>query len=93
MATAIETVRRLPTIGPWLAKGDQVEAAADANDGYFVAVTHGSDWQANASLIAAAPELLDRLENLVIAIGMGWDLEAMVGCAKSAIAKARGESS
>lgn len=44
--------------------------------------------EADIALICAAPDLLDALENLVIAIGMGWDLEGVIGVSKSAIAKA-----
>lgn len=46
--------------------------------------------EANAKIFAAAPELADALENLIIAIGMGWDLEGVVQVAQEAIAKARG---
>lgn len=45
----------------------------------------------NARVIAAAPELLEALDNLVIGIGMGWDLEGMIDVARAAIAKARGQ--
>jgi hypothetical protein len=48
--------------------------------------------KANARLIAAAPELLDALENLVIAIGMGWDLDGVIAVSEAAITKARGQS-
>ena len=55
---------------------------------------------ANAQLIAAAPDLhriatelaaenkrlRDALENLTIAIGMGWDLEGVVAVARAALA-------
>lgn len=47
---------------------------------------------ANAHLIAAAPDLLDALENLVIGIGMGWDLDGIIEASNAAIAKARGEA-
>lgn len=46
--------------------------------------------RANARLIAAAPDLLNALENLTIAIGMGWDLDGVVDQAAAAIAKATG---
>ena len=39
----------------------------------------------------AAPELLDALENLLIAVGMGWDLEGVVTAARTAVAKATAE--
>lgn len=51
---------------------------------------HKPEGIANGHLIAAAPELLDALENLTIAIGMGWDLDGVVGAARAVIAKAEG---
>lgn len=45
-----------------------------------------ADWH----LISAAPEMYQALENLLIAIGMGWDLDGVVDVAKSALAKAEG---
>lgn len=45
----------------------------------------------NARLIAAAPELLEALDNLIIAIGMGWDLGGVIQKANDAIAKATGD--
>ena len=58
-------------------------------------IEHGEiskeEGNANANLIASAPELLDALENLVIGIGMGWDLEGMTAVAQSAINKALGK--
>jgi len=44
----------------------------------------------DASMVVAAPALLDALENLVIGIGMGWDLDGMIEQAQAAIAKAEG---
>lgn len=44
------------------------------------------------NLIAAAPELLDALENLCIGIGMGWELDGMIEVAQAAINKAEGRS-
>lgn len=51
---------------------------------------NGTDpYEANARLIAAALELLEALDNLAIAIGMGWDLHGVLNVARTAIAKAR----
>ena len=36
----------------------------------------------------AAPALFDALENLVIGIGMGWDLDGLVDTARAALAAA-----
>lgn len=46
---------------------------------------------ANARLIAAAPELLAELENLVNAMENGWSDPAVADNARAAIAKAKGE--
>ena len=45
----------------------------------------------NTHLIAAAPDLYDTMENLIIAIGMGWDLDGVIDADRAALAKARGE--
>lgn len=48
--------------------------------------------RANARLIAAAPDLLGALENLAIAVSMGWDTDGVMEVARDAIAKAKGET-
>ncbi|APU89175.1 hypothetical protein Rctr71_057 [Virus Rctr71] len=50
------------------------------------------DAKANAQLWATSHRLLDACENLVIAIGMGWDLDGVVEVAQEVIAEARGEA-
>lgn len=59
-------------------------------------LNYGQDMEAevaaNAHLIAAAPELYEAAENLVIAIGMGWELDGVVDVMNAALAKARGEA-
>ena len=61
------------------------------DEGENEARRNGTDpWEANARLIAAAPELLDALENLTIGIAMGWDLDGILQNARAAIAKAEG---
>ena len=72
---------------------DDVRAAKswrrDADrDGIIAAV---AQQEANARLIAAAPDMLDALENLTIGIAMGWDLDGILENARAAIAKATGE--
>lgn len=44
---------------------------------------------ANACLIAAAPRIRDALDNLIIAMGMGWDLDGFVHEAIEALKCAR----
>lgn len=70
------------------AKGEIVAVVKHGPKSDFVA----SYCEDNARLIAAAPELLDRLENLVIGIGMGWDLDGLIDASRAAIAKAKGEA-
>ena len=83
------------TPGPWhVESGDEVRAA----DGWEVAYIYGAsrqrvDWEANARLIAAAPELLEALE--AITANASWadwrDLDQILN-ARAAIAKAKGET-
>ena len=87
------------TPGPWVTDGGtHVQTLYTPTDGgkefYYTiartdqALVHPAQQGANARLIAAAPKLLAALENIVIGIGMGWDLEGMVGAANAAIAAA-----
>lgn len=60
-----EPVKHTP--GPWAVNEDgwKVESEKEhgwVNDGWGICVTHGSDREANARLIAAAPELLQALK-------------------------------
>lgn len=93
------------TPGPWRYHHDKYEGDAilasnkpvkwvvrrseDTDTGYDVVDIPN---EADALLIAAAPELLDALENLVIGLSMGWDLEGLIQAANSAIAKAHGDT-
>lgn len=53
---------------------------------------YGDQQEANARLIAAAPELLQALEAMVFAaVVHGYEADSMVQVARSVIAKARGE--
>lgn len=89
---------RKHTPGPWMVEGRTVYALND--DGYnrFSALvqdahTPGDELEANAQLIAAAPELLEALEALTANYA---DVEQggskNVDKARAAIAKATGES-
>jgi len=54
------------TLGKWTKEGDHIVARDDVglvnNDGNSIAILFGPDEVANAALIAAAPELLQRLK-------------------------------
>lgn len=92
------------TAGPWpweyTSDGKRIVIGyglVEGPHGYEVAEVYSDDCprevaEANANLIAAAPDLFNRLENLVIGIGMGWDLDGLIEAANAAIAKARGEA-
>ncbi len=91
------------TPGPWKVAGDDINGQAIVRGEHVEIATcwhHclGSleiQMRANARLIAAAPELLEALEALMVTIdaqinaGLRWDPEE-VAAARSAIAKARG---
>lgn len=89
------------TPGPWAATykhlGDApfvVESGqpGEPNGGCYMAECYGPDAEANARLIAAAPELLEALELLLFAPPSGCvDHHAIDAKARAAIAKARGE--
>ena len=75
-----------PTTGEWMISG--------ANPGYLAEVRDcgSGDVQANARLIAAAPDLLDALKDALCALECcGKDYPA-ASKAKAAIAKATGET-
>ncbi|MHC3750731.1 hypothetical protein ACYKDZ_17825 [Stutzerimonas stutzeri] len=96
------------TPGPWLVEGRTVYALND--DGYnrFSALvqdahTPGDELEANARLIAAAPDLLEAAE-LALEVAEGWIHDQLDGTGiagealgkldsvRAAIAKARGEA-
>lgn len=86
------------TPGPWFHHGPSgsehtaggfIKSSPERNSGPLICSIYGTDGQpnqANALLIAAAPDLLSALEDLIDSRGME-DLEP----ARKAIAKARGE--
>lgn len=87
------------TNAPWAVNhqmGIRIESEKEhgwANDGWIIAELQGPDAEANANLIAAAPELLESLERFIAWVdkqNLPYE-SAMVRQAKSAIAKAKGD--
>jgi hypothetical protein len=83
------------TPGPWeiesrvgSGKNDYAVSPAIGNDGFVCALTHGPDAQANARLIAAAPDLYSALDAVNEEILLDGHLQELV---EAALAKARGE--
>jgi len=79
------------TPGPWIIDSDDGDIIEVVSGDYFIADVHRlepkDEWRANARLIAAAPELLEALEELVDL----YEYEDNVSRdARAAIAKARG---
>lgn len=75
-----------PTTGEWMISGQKPGYLAEVRD------CGSGDVMANASLIAAAPDLLEALQLVVDTTeNGGWPSAALV-IAKAAIAKAMGES-
>lgn len=88
------------TPGPWTVNGCRVEATSGAMvagvfDGTNANVTDRDAEQANARLIAAAPELLESLESALYGVEGNHPLDADIhswqDAARLAIAKAKGE--
>ena len=86
------------TNGPWTVNnqmGIRIESENEhgwANDGWIIAELKGPDAEANANLIAAAPELLEALEAIVDSGEIPYcESSPLVTQAKAAIAKAKGE--
>lgn len=89
------------TPGPWwralgadgvyeVGAGDEVLARVQRREVSFGFKAGGSD-EANARLIAAAPELLAALEDLIAPYNMSEDYQAKIDRARAAIKKAKGE--
>lgn len=81
------------TPGPWEHVGDgDVMAPFDATDKWYVAIAYDGlpdgQHEANARLIAAAPDLLESLEAVIKVADRDTDV---FNRAKAAIAKARGD--
>jgi len=88
----IEQTNSMLWVGPMRPDGEKVDEVV-AGLSYGADLTHSSriTQLRRAALLSAAPELLDALENLVIGIGMGWDLDGLIGVSNRAIAKALGK--
>ncbi len=76
---------------------DTDEIICDMLNNGYVAITQGqklANWRDDAALIAAAPDLLEALDALLIAYcdpgNQGSDHDEKVEAARAAIAKARG---
>jgi hypothetical protein len=85
------------TQGPWVYVGEYVEAHdIDTPLSICTIADCGGQTGANATLIAAAPDLLAALEVLVWQLdrtdGLVEELESMVVEAKAAIAQTKGEA-
>lgn len=90
--------------GPWhvvpYGDGDQLVVCSDVDGNWRICfmATHGgsrSSWekiQAEADLIAAAPELYDALYAVMLEFGPGTMSDAAFEAANAALAKARGET-
>lgn len=87
------------TTGPWIVNNDQTEVgegklSIEAADEYFIAqVDEGVSQEANARLIAAAPELLSALKDIIgwVPGAASWHTDAPIKAverARAAIAKA-----
>ena len=84
------------TPGPWCVEGVGIRALVRAGiNGVIVAVRHrlsAQEHEANARLIAAAPELLESVKALLGCMSLaGWDGDPIAVKALAAIAKATGE--
>lgn len=83
------------TPGPWCVEGVGIRALVRAGtSGVIVAVRHrlsAQENEANARLIAAAPELLEALENILSNCLDSDGLSRAYENARAAIAKATGE--
>ena len=78
------------TPGPWHTAGEQGVQIRSAKDQIAKVWTmRGNEWKANARLIAAAPELLEALQDMVS--DHASLSAATLAFARAAIAKATGE--
>lgn len=86
------------TPGPWKIMSDspdgsEIESEHESPFWAFVSYdTPEAERTPNAQLIAAAPELLEAVEGLLVCMGLaGWEDDAMAVRARAALAKALGE--
>jgi hypothetical protein len=78
------------TPGPWHTAGDQgVQIRSQRDQIAKVWTMRGNEWKANARLIAAAPELLEALKDMIVLqAGTSSDPVETLRKARAAIAKA-----
>lgn len=88
------------TPGPWVRSGNNIKSRTDncvviripAQTARYGAEWEIERWDADARLIAAAPELLEALENLLkVHEGEGGTQHNAADMARAALAKAKGE--
>jgi hypothetical protein len=83
------------TPGPWTAEDEGASVHIAGHDGIWVAEVYGIDDNANARLIAAAPDLLQALTEVVETYDSGDNgrtLRWAVDTCRDAIAKATGDT-
>jgi hypothetical protein len=73
---------------PWDKKG----AIRDITRWAAISVPSSPEGQANARLIAAAPEMAELLEQTLIGIGMGWALDGYTDSIRALLSRIRGET-
>ena len=86
------------TPGPWIFKDADRDSGSfdiDSEEGFFIAETIsglGHEEQENARLIAAAPDLLEAVNRLLVCMSLAnWENDDAAVFARAAIAKATGE--
>jgi len=77
------------TPGPWEHNGNAVHKRITASYATCICICEGEARRSNAQLIAALPDLLEALEE-VIEDGLATNMESWRTKAKAAIAKAKG---
>ena len=81
------------TPGPWGVVANPLRVVSERGDHICGDMEWNDDYHANARLIAAAPELLESLQNAVGWLNYGTDSERhAVDMARAAIAKATGSN-
>jgi hypothetical protein len=83
------------TPGPWTVDGRGIrQDMRERERGWFIGYcedTHNPDWKANARLVAAAPDLLEALQGLLLIVPVSRHLPS-IELARRAIARATGEA-
>ena len=92
-----ETKTNTYTPGPWALDADLMKIYSVPTNLMIAAIpisrnpTCEQAWEMDSRLIAAAPEMFEALRGIVLAFGLGSDLDDKIDVAITAIAKARGE--